>query len=334
MSITVVTQPQTTTYNIAVTRNETTYQVGVSLQRGPIGPQGPQGDKGDKGDVGPAGLNWRMAWDAGTQYAVDDAVYYSGSSYYAVAVPTVGTAPDPELTTPWMELAIMGQKGDKGDPGPTGAGVPDTTGATSGEVVRYNGTSTEWAALGTAADADIGTASGNVPVLNASGRLDIARLASGTPDGTKFVRDDGTLATLTPTLASLSGVLSANSGTIGITATTILTCSGLTAGTWLISTTISVRSATTTNVAAGVKAIAGTGSPVLAGVTSGEILVGSSSGATTDAQVTLTFLATCTAASTVTVQGVCNNSTGFIAYASTLNTGLPNASGWTAIKIA
>jgi len=40
----------------------------------------------------------------------------------------------------------------------------------------------------------VGTGQGQLAVLNASGRFDIARLASGTPDGTKFVRDDGTLA--------------------------------------------------------------------------------------------------------------------------------------------
>lgn len=49
--------------------------------------------------------------------------------------------------------------------------------------------------LGTAATADTGTGSGNIPVLGAGGRLAIARLASGTPDGTKFVADDGTLKT-------------------------------------------------------------------------------------------------------------------------------------------
>jgi hypothetical protein len=48
--------------------------------------------------------------------------------------------------------------------------------------------------LGTAATVNTGTASGDVPLLGTGGRLDIARLASGTPDGTKFVRDDGTLA--------------------------------------------------------------------------------------------------------------------------------------------
>lgn len=48
--------------------------------------------------------------------------------------------------------------------------------------------------LGTAATVNTGTTSGTLPLLNSSGRLDMARLASGTPDGTKFVRDDGTLA--------------------------------------------------------------------------------------------------------------------------------------------
>lgn len=49
--------------------------------------------------------------------------------------------------------------------------------------------------LGTAATVNTGTASGNVPLLSTGGVLPIARLATGTPDGTKFVRDDGTLAT-------------------------------------------------------------------------------------------------------------------------------------------
>jgi hypothetical protein len=135
---------------VTVEVNETTYEIGATFGAGPRGPQGEKGDTGANGATGPAGLNWRLAWDDSTQYAIDDAVYYSGSSYYAVAVPDVGTAPDPDLTTPWMELAIMGQKGDKGDTGATGAtgaGVPDTSGATSGDVVKYNGTMTEWGTL-------------------------------------------------------------------------------------------------------------------------------------------------------------------------------------------
>jgi hypothetical protein len=49
-------------------------------------------------------------------------------------------------------------------------------------------------ALGTAATANTGTTSGTLPLLGTGGVLPIARLATGTPDGTKFIRDDGTLA--------------------------------------------------------------------------------------------------------------------------------------------
>jgi hypothetical protein len=48
--------------------------------------------------------------------------------------------------------------------------------------------------LGSAALVDTGTTSGTIPLLSTGGVLPIARLATGTPDGTKFVKDDGTLA--------------------------------------------------------------------------------------------------------------------------------------------
>lgn len=48
--------------------------------------------------------------------------------------------------------------------------------------------------LGSAAVVNAGTASGEVPVLGAGGVLPVARLATGTPDGNKFIRDDGALA--------------------------------------------------------------------------------------------------------------------------------------------
>lgn len=50
------------------------------------------------------------------------------------------------------------------------------------------------AGLGSAAVLGTGTTSGTIPLLGPGGLLDMARLASGAPDGTKFVRDDGTLA--------------------------------------------------------------------------------------------------------------------------------------------
>jgi hypothetical protein len=48
--------------------------------------------------------------------------------------------------------------------------------------------------LGTAAVVNTGTSSGDVALLSTGGRFPIARIASGTPDGTQFVKDDGTLA--------------------------------------------------------------------------------------------------------------------------------------------
>jgi hypothetical protein len=51
--------------------------------------------------------------------------------------------------------------------------------------------------LGTSATVDTGTTSGTIPLLSTGGVLPVARLATGTPDGTKFVRDDGTLAAAT-----------------------------------------------------------------------------------------------------------------------------------------
>lgn len=75
------------------------------------------------------------------------------------------------------------------------------------EIVRAS--AAEAAAQATA-DAAIpatqkGAASGVAP-LNASSRVPVANLASGTPDGTKFVRDDGTLATPSGGSSTASGV--------------------------------------------------------------------------------------------------------------------------------
>jgi hypothetical protein len=83
---------------------------------GPAGPQGPQGLRGLQGDPGPAGptgtrgLNWRGAWNAGTNYAKDDAVYYNGSSYVAlIAIGTSGAVPG--VSPNWD---IVAQKGASG----------------------------------------------------------------------------------------------------------------------------------------------------------------------------------------------------------------------------
>ena len=48
--------------------------------------------------------------------------------------------------------------------------------------------------LGTAATVNTGTTNATIPLLNANGRLDAARLGSGTADATTFLRGDGSFA--------------------------------------------------------------------------------------------------------------------------------------------
>jgi hypothetical protein len=76
--------------------------------------------------------------------------------------------------------------------------------------------------LGTVSTLNTGTASGDIAQLSTGGRFDIARVASGTPTGSKFVRDDGTLAVpagggSTPE-GLLSGVINGTDATYGMVA--------------------------------------------------------------------------------------------------------------------
>jgi len=104
---------------------------GNSTSVGPTGPTGPQGP------VGPAGLTWKGAWVSGTSYLVNDAVGYSGASYFCIAN-TSGTTTPNLATTAWALLASQGAVGPAGATGATGATGPQgPTGATgpSGSVV-------------------------------------------------------------------------------------------------------------------------------------------------------------------------------------------------------
>jgi hypothetical protein len=75
-----------------------------------VGPRGGQGDPGPAGPTGPRGLSWKGTWSAGGNYAKDDAVYYNGSSYVAVAnIGTSGAVPG--VSANWD---IVAQKGASG----------------------------------------------------------------------------------------------------------------------------------------------------------------------------------------------------------------------------
>jgi hypothetical protein len=76
--------------------------------------------------------------------------------------------------------------------------------------------------LGTASTVNTGTASGDVPLLSAGGVIPVARLATGTATGSKFIRDDGVLAVPAggggSTDGLVSGVINPTDATYGMVA--------------------------------------------------------------------------------------------------------------------
>lgn len=110
--------------------------------RGPQGVpglQGVQGVQGVPGAVGPAGLNFRGAYSAATQYTKNDSVAFGGTTYFALdPAPTMGTPPtadpngdDTAVNTGWAVLALEGARGLQGAQGLQGIqGTPGTAGAT------------------------------------------------------------------------------------------------------------------------------------------------------------------------------------------------------------
>src|SRR5205823_5278144 len=55
---------------------------------GAAGAQGPVGATGAQGPIGPTGLNWKGNWSSSTAYAINDAVFSSGSAYVALQANT------------------------------------------------------------------------------------------------------------------------------------------------------------------------------------------------------------------------------------------------------
>jgi hypothetical protein len=86
---------------------------------GAQGPTGATGAQGPVGPVGPAGLDWKGTWISGTSYVADDAVGYSGASYFCTLATSGTTTPNLD-TTHWALLASQGAVGPQGPTGPQG----------------------------------------------------------------------------------------------------------------------------------------------------------------------------------------------------------------------
>lgn len=118
--------------------------------QGPQGAQGPEGPQGPAGPAGPAGLTWRGAWSNSNSYAINDAVAWGGSTYFATTAKTPSSPPptgtagdaggdDAAVNAGWAVLSLQGTQGPQGsqgiqgpqgDPGPQGnPGSPGTRGS-------------------------------------------------------------------------------------------------------------------------------------------------------------------------------------------------------------
>ena len=134
-------------------------------------------------------------------------------------------------------------------------------------------------------------------------------------------------------LLSESGSLAADVSLAQNTLTTILTTASLAVGKWLVSVSLPFET-TSTNQSLDVETVVGTATATLSGVSATSVgyVTAIANGAILD--VTLSFIATVTAAGTLVIQG---EMTGSATAATILHTsktqGYANAAGYTAIKI-
>ena len=135
---------------------------GVTGATGAQGVTGAVGATGATGATGAVGMNFRGAWSAGTNYAVNDAVVYSGSTYLAQAA-GMNLEPDANAAA-WTVMA------QAGGAGPTGA-------------------------AGVAASVQVGTvttlAAGAQATVSNSGTAEAAVLNFGVPQGAQGVAGSG-----------------------------------------------------------------------------------------------------------------------------------------------
>lgn len=124
---------------------------GITGATGIQGVQGAQGIQGLDGAVGPAGLEWRGTWNKFNSYIADDAVSFSGASYFCILDIEGSIANENPVndTAHWALLAAQGAtgaqgiQGVQGIQGPAGAqgiqgiqGIPGVPGAAATQTLQ------------------------------------------------------------------------------------------------------------------------------------------------------------------------------------------------------
>lgn len=109
---------------------------GASGPQGPTGLTGGTGPQGSTGPQGPPVATYTGAYNSQTNYALNDAASYVGSTFISLAAANHGNTPDASPSF-WSVLAargLAGPTGSTGTSGPAGtAGPPGQTGATGSQ---------------------------------------------------------------------------------------------------------------------------------------------------------------------------------------------------------
>jgi hypothetical protein len=128
----------------AETQPYTIEDLAATVGVGSEGPQGVQGPAGPPGPVGPAGLEWQGTWNKNTSYVENDAVGFSGASYFCILdIPGSALNQNPNNDpTHWALLASQGAIGPQGVQGPTGPQGPSGGAGTLQQTVDNGNTVT------------------------------------------------------------------------------------------------------------------------------------------------------------------------------------------------
>ena len=103
--------------DVALASAGATGATGPAGPQGVAGPTGPVGPQGLQGPAGAPGLSFQGAYAAGSTYALDDVVTFSGSSFVSLTGGNRGNTPG--VAAQWAVLA----QGGTGGSGGGGAGV-------------------------------------------------------------------------------------------------------------------------------------------------------------------------------------------------------------------
>ena len=142
-----------------------TGSAGVAGPTGPAGASGPTGPAGPAGVAGPAGaagLVYQGTYSSSTNYGLNAAVVFQGSSYISTQASNAGNAPGSSPNA-WSLLAAAGATGAAGAAGATGStGSAGPTGPAGAPASVQIGSVSTGAAGSSASVVNVGTASAAV----------------------------------------------------------------------------------------------------------------------------------------------------------------------------